>query len=951
MTPSPPRRRASRGVRLYRFLLRLYPSRFRRRHEQDMLDLFVDLCEAERDRRGGLGVLLIAARAYLETPMRAWIAHRDQWRGDRRAREAHPESGHGGLGQRPRRARSLIEALSQDIRVGLRALRKSPAAVIITVISLGFGIGAVTTVFSITNGLLFHLPVGLTDPENLVTVYTSRDDGDVYGNSSFPDYLSVAEAVDAFEDVAAFGLRGFTLGGEVESEPVLAEEVTGNFFVVTGIRPVLGRAFLPDESEIGRVAQVAVISHYLWFRRFGGAPGVLGQTIRLNEKPFTVVGVAPEGIVSRMAPIRPDIWVPLGIPSTRSERRTEALAQRDSRHFVVLGRMREGLSLGQVQAQLSVLSENLHSEHSDLWNDDAGQARILTAVREQDSRINPRARRLLMGITGFFLGAAGLILLIACSNVATLFLARAGRRRQEMAIRVSIGASRRRLVSLLLTEGLIPGLVGGVVGVLLASYAAGAMESLSLPLNIPLNLDISMDYRVLSFAFVVSVGASLLFGLIPALDASKPDLVSSLKGGARGMRSLTKGFGLRRVGLRNLMVVVQCGASIVLVVGAALFLRTLQEATAMDLGLDPERVAVVTKSLPEAEYSPEVGLQYYRDLRSRLSALPGVVDAQLSQCLELTFYQMQCATEVEVVEGESAAAGSAEGEAPRYLRNAVTPGYLEMLQVPLLRGRTLRESDGPDAPLVAVVNETFAQRLWPGEDPLGRHFAVRQAEDPADEESPQERSFAVVGVTRDGKYEDFDDEATSYFWTSFYQDYAPSAAVTLKGAVSAEAMVPLLREHVDMEPGEVPLLGPTTLESQVSVQFLHLRIASKVLGWGGAFGLILAAIGIYGVVSVAVTERTREMAIRLAIGAERLQVIRGVAGGGMALAAVGLVIGLAVVLPLAHLLRSVLYGVGAVDLVALGGGIGILALSALVASVVPARRATRIDPMKILREE
>ena len=951
MTPFPPRRGVGRGERLYRLLLRLYPSRFRQRHEQDMLDLFADLCEAERRRRGGLGVLSITVRACLETPVRAWMAHRDQRREVRRAKESQPAPTYEGLGQGPRGIRSLIEALLQDLRVGLRSLRKSPAAVIITVVSLGFGVGAVTTVFSITNGLLFHLPVGLSDPESLVTVYTSRDDGGVHGNSSFPDYLSVVEEIDALEDVAAFGMRGFALGGESVSEPILAEEVTGNFFAVTGIRPVLGRAFLPEETEIGSVEPVAVISHDLWLRRFGGTSGVLGQSIRLNGKTFTVVGVAQEGIVSRMAPVKPDAWIPVGIPGSRSERRVEALTQRDSRHFVVLGRMREGVSIGQVQAQLSVLSENLHGEYSDLWNDDADQTRVLTAVRERDSRINPRARRLLTGITVFFLVAAGLILLIACSNVATLFLARAGRRRQEMAIRVSIGASRRRLVGLLLTEGLIPGLVGGAVGVLLASYAAGAMESLSLPLNIPLNFDISIDYRVLIFALVVSVGASLLFGLIPALEASRPDLVSSLKGESRGMGRTARGSALRRLGLRNFMVVVQCAASLVLVVGAALFLRTLQGATTMDLGLNPERVAVMTKSLPEAEYSPDVGLQFYRELRTRLSALPEVVDAQLSRCLELTFLQMDCTSDLEVTGGDLVAGGSGSGESPAFLRNSVTPGYLEMLQIPLLRGRTLQEGDGPGAPLVAVVNETFAERLWSGRDPLGRQFTVTLSQGSTGDGSPEERSLTVVGVTRDGKYEDFDDERIPYFWTSLYQDYTSTVAVSLKGAVSAEAMVPLLRESVALDPGEAPLMGPSTLESQISIQFIHLRIVSKVLGWGGAFGLILAAIGIYGVVSVAVTERTREMAIRLAMGAEQLQVIRRVAGGGMGLAVVGLLIGLAVVLPLAHLLRSVLYGVGAVDPWALGGGIGVLALSALVASVIPARRATRIDPMKILREE
>ena len=376
-----------------------------------------------------------------------------------------------------------------------------------------------------------------------------------------------------------------------------------------------------------------------------------------------------------------------------------------------------------------------------------------------------------------------------------------------------------------------------------------------------------------------------------------------------------------------MMVVVQCAASLVLIVGAALFLRTLQGATTMDLGFNPEGVAVMTRSLPQFEDSPENGIQYFRDLRDRLSALPGVTHAELSRALELTLFQSDNEIRV-VVPGSDAGLD----DPPRVLRNSVTPGYLEMLQIPLLRGRLLRETDGPDAPLVAVVNETFAHRFWPGQDPVGRQFRVPVTTDP-------------------GKYEDFDDGPIPYFWTPLYQDYSPLVAVSLKGTGPAETMVPLLHEFVELDPGEVPLVSPTTLESQVAVQFIHLRIATTVLGWGGAFGLILAAIGIYGIVSVAVTERTREMAIRVALGADRNQVVRRVAGGGLMLSVAGLATGLAIVLPLAHLLRSVLYGVGAIDPLALGGGIGVLVLSALFASVIPAKRVTRMDPMKILREE
>jgi predicted permease len=515
-----------------------------------------------------------------------------------------------------------------------------------------------------------------------------------------------------------------------------------------------------------------------------------------------------------------------------------------------------------------------------------------------------------------------------------------------MAIRVAIGASRLRLVTQLLTEGLVVGLAGGVVGVLMASLAVRQIVAFSLPLNVPFNLAVSLDLRVLAFACMASVGATLLFSLIPAWEASRPNLVPFLKGEANTVLRGAKGRAAKRVRGRNQLVVLQCAASLVLIVGAALFLRTLQEATAMDLGFSTQGVAVMTKSLPGPEYSPEEGIETYRALRERLSALPGVASAQLSRSLELTLFQAGAEA---TVHGDGLGAEVGEGE--RILRNSVTPGYLEMLQIPLLRGRTLREDDGVGSPLVAVVNETFAQRFWPGEDPVGRRFRISDADGWLGETENEEVWLTVVGMVKNGTYEDFDDGVLPYFWTSLFQDYAPTVAVSLKGAGEAEEMLPLLRDHVELAPGEVPLVFPSTLEGQVSIQFIHLRIASDLLGWGGVFGLILAVIGIYGIVTMAVTERTREMAIRLALGADGNEVVRRVAWKGTNLALVGLVVGLLIGLPLAHLLRGLFYGVGALDPWALGGGISVMVLAALVASVVPALRVTRIDPMTVLREE
>ncbi len=928
-----PGRRTPLLEHVYRALLRLYPETVRAEDGRAMEELFSDLCEAERRRRGWLGVLVISIRSFAEVPMRALLARAELRRGSAPRRTS--AGGGGPLGW-----------FVQDLRFGLRSLRRTPVVGMVTILSLGLGVGAVTTACSLAAGTIFRRPVGLSDPQGLVTIYTSREDGEPYGNTSFPDFQSIVEEIDGLEGGAAFGLRGFAMGEGLTSASILAEEVSRDYFAVTGIRPVLGRGFLPGEVYPGPAERVVILGHHVWMEHFGGSSEVLGRAVRLNGQPFTVVGIGPKGVMSRRLPVLTDAWVPIGVPGTRSTRRAEALLERGTRPYLLLGRMKEGVRIGQIQTQLSVLAGRLHREYAEVWTDDRGQARAFTPLSEKDSRLNPRARPLLAGIALFFLVATGFILLIACSNVATLFLARAGRRRREMAIRISVGASRPRLLGQLLTEGLILGLPSGAVGVLIALFTVRQVKTFSLPLNVPFNPAVSLDHRVLIFAILASIGATLLFALFPALEASRPDLMPPLKGEGGGFLAGPKGRTSRRTRGRNQLVVVQCAASLVLIVGAALFIRTLQKATAMDLGFSTQGVAVMTRSLPESEYTPAEGIEVLRALRGRLSALPGVVSAQLSRSLELTLFQAGAEA---TVFGEGS--WTEEGEGQRVLRNSVTPGYLEMLEIPLLRGRTLQESDVPGSPLVAVVNETFAERFWPGQDPVGRRFRMTDMDGWHGETGTDPIWMTVVGMVKNGTYEDFDDGLIPFFWTSLFQDYASTVAVSLKGIGEGEEMVPLLRDHVELAPGEVPLVYPSTLDGQVSIQFIHLRIASDLLGWGGAFGLILAAVGLYGIVTMAVTDRTREMAIRLALGADRGEVIRRVSRGGTNLALVGLLVGLLIGLPLAHLLRSVFHGVGPLDPLALGGGIGILALTALVASLVPARRVTRIHPMTVLRED
>lgn len=827
--------------------------------------------------------------------------------------------------------------LSSSLRYTLRTLRKAPLAVAVTVASLAVGIGATTSVFSIANTFLFRPGGGIGDPERVVAVYTSKGSGSPHGPMSYPDFESVAAAVDALDGVTAFGLDAMPDGAGAGL--LLTQVVAGNFFDVLEIHPALGRGFRAEESVVGEALPVTVISHDLWQSRFAGEPGVLGRSIELGGRPYTVIGVAPRGLGSRIFGLKPDLWIPLGIPGASARRSLAELERREDRDYMVLGRLRQGATMNQLQAQLDVVAARLRSEHPGPWVDDSGRGRAFSVLSERESRLPPGARTVIGVVATFLLGVAGMILLIACANLAGLFLARAGGRARELAVRLALGAGRRRLVGLLLAESLVLALCGGAGGLALTHLANRAMQSVSLPLGLPvLKFDAALDWRVLAFALVVTILASLAFGLGPALAGARVDLVGSLKGDAR-----SGGRRTGRWGLRNLLIVVQVAASLALLAGAALFLRSMQGAATMDLGLDPERIAVMGKALRPEQYSPEEGRQYMRDLAARLRASSGVEDVQMARGVELTLLGVEAAERI------AAGGGSVPDTAPEAHCNAVTPGYLAMLQVPLLRGRLLEPSDVEGAPLVAVVNETLADRLWPDGEALGQRFTVRGRAAREAEGARPDRTYEVVGITRNGKYLDIDDRDVAYFWTSLDQDYSSRFAVLVKGRPDAQAMVQVLRREVEVSSAELGLVPPDSLASMLELQVLHLRLASRAMGWGGGFGLFLAIIGVYGVVSVVVSQRSHEMAVRMALGAGSGAVFRLVVGDGMRLAAVGVAVGLAVAVPLAFAARSQLFAMSPLDPLALGGSALVIILAALGASALPALRVRRIEPVEVLR--
>jgi len=835
-----------------------------------------------------------------------------------------------------------------DARGAVRGLRRAPMALVVTVVSLGLGIGAVTSVFGIASDLLLSGSVGVGSPEAFVTIYTSDDDGEAHGQTSWPDFLDIQRGATALETTAAVSIRTVVLGDGEALKPLLAEEVAGDYFGTTQMTLPLGRGIRPEESALQASEPVAVISFGTWTREFASSPSAIGATVRLNGSPYTVIGVAPDGVASRRIPLQPDLWIPAGSLEAAS---AGASADRGRRSWTILGRLTPNASIESLSSQLSVLATRLRAEHSAEWLDANGQPRSFTALDERASRMPPKARLLLGVLAVFFLGATGLVLLIACANVAMLNLARTSSRSREMAVRLSLGASRRRLVRMFLVEGLVPGMAAGALGLLTVAWVHRSLTTAlaSIPFGIPIGLSFDMDARVILIALGLSLGTSLLFGLLPALEGSRPDLVPALKGDGTGLR----GAGSPR--LRNLMVTTQCAAAFVLLVGAVLFVRSLDNAVGLDVGWDPGRVAVATKRLDVEGLDEERGKQFIRDLQAELSQRAGVESVHASRVMEMTLMSFDPTVSVDV-EGGAITAGPGGFEAPGatggFWRNSVTPGYLGAMGMSLVSGRDLEETDTETGPRVAVVNETFASILWPNQDPLGRSFqAWGPAPIGADRAVTEPQSFQVVGVARDGKYFDFDDPDTPYFWTSIFQDYASRIVVSVKGTESAEAMIPLLRETVQPATGEIQLTPPSTLESHYGIQVIHLRIASAVLRWAGLFGLFLSVIGIYGIVSFAVNQRMREMAIRVAIGADRGRVLGVVLGYGMRPAMLGLGIGAAIAFLGTRLLSVVLVGVHPLDPMAFAIALALLGGAALLASFVPARRSLGIDPMRVLREE
>lgn len=804
------------------------------------------------------------------------------------------------------RWQAALDVLVLDIRYGARNLVRAPGFAVVVLVSLTLGISITTTMFSIANALLFRRAPLVESPEELVTLHVGR-----YGNTSYPDFLDFREQTDALDDVAVFTTDDVVLElpGRAPRRAVV-DRVSENYFDMLGIPISHGRGFVPEDAQSGRVA---VVSHSLWRRGFDGAADILGQSIDIEGRTHTIVGVAPAGVLSREGPIAPEAWYPV-------EMRLRDM--RGTRSLHMAGRMRPGVTVPQVQAQVDLVAQRLFDEYPELWATLLDEPMPVTVLSEREARVPPEDRGAVMGVLTIFMVIVTLVLAIACSNVANLLLTRASRRRTEIAVRVALGAGRGRLVTQLLTESILLAGTSAALAFLLTQWVTDLFASGQVALGLPVAIDVSVDWHVAVFAALVGLGTGVAFGLVPAMQASRPDLVPALKGLDGSTRA-------KRFGVRNLLVIAQVAGSLVLLVGATLFLRSLQEAGRAELGFDPRDVAVIRLDLEQGGYTPEAGAQFYHNLLRRLDGIPWVEATALAYTVPLAEGGLQRgALDVEGYE-------PAPGENVVAAQNIATPGYFNLIGMPLLAGRDFGAADRQDGPGVVIVNEALADRFWPGEDPLGKHV----------------ETWEVIGVVRNAKYRTLGEELRPHIWTPYAQSNMLAMRVHVRTAEGVRDHLPALVDQIRAMDGDLPIVNPAAFEDLVRQASLPQRIMSAVLTVAGFLALGMAVMGIYGVMAYAVSQRTREVGLRVALGAHPRRVVGMIVGEGIALSGAGIVVGVVLASLMTQGLTMLLYGVTPLDPVALSGGVIVLALAATAASLIPALRASRVDPMESLRAE
>ncbi len=805
----------------------------------------------------------------------------------------------------------------QDLRYGARMLWKKPVFTLIAVITLALGIGANTAIFSVVNSILLR-PLAYYEPERLVQINHDYPQINLKASVSAFGYRHYRDNAKSFDNLTALTMANFNLTGGGEPERLNGLQVTASFFPLLGAQVAQGRAFLPEEEEAGR-NRVAVLSEAFWQRRFGGDPNILSRTITLNGENYNVVGIMPRGFqFGRELGVQVDLWVPLTF--TPAQLTPNNLT---NEFLFVLGRLKNGVAFQQAQSEMDTIADNLRRQ----YQPGATRQNWGLTIQSFNEMIVGDVRTPLW----ILLGAVTLVLLIACANVANLLLARAAERHKEIAIRAALGAGRWRVLRQLLTESVLLGLVGGLLGLGLATLGVRLLTKLE-QLKIPRVHEIGLDWRVLGFTLGLSVLTGVLFGLMPAWQATRADLHETLKEGGRTGASLTRGW------LRSAFVVLETALALMLLIGAGLLMRSFWRLQQVNPGFAPQNLLTLSVALPDRYREPHQRASFYQQALEEIRRLPGVQSAGAVSVLPLSGTNSSGSFRIEGREVPS------NQSPPHGDRWSATAGYFETMKIPLVRGRFFSERDAADAPGVTIIDETMARKYWPNEDPLGKRISF---EGPPDNRRWRE----IVGIIGHVKHKDLEGESRVQYYIPHLQRSQGSMFLAVRTSGTPTEQAPAVRNVIKNLDKDLPVFRVMAVEQLVADSMTLRRFTLTLLGIFAVIALVLATVGLYGVLSYSVTQRSHEIGVRMALGARAADVLKLIVKQGMLLTGVGVLIGLVGAFALTRLMANLLFGVKASDPLTYVVIALLLATVALLACWLPARRATKVDPMIALRYE
>lgn len=820
--------------------------------------------------------------------------------------------------------------LLQDLRYAVRMLTKNPGFAIAAVLTIAFGIGINTALFSVVNAFLFR-PLPVKDPHELV-VMGSQDDHMIFPHGiSYPDYLDYKKRTDIFADLALKSLTPVSMSDEGQAERVWIEAVTANYFSLLGVNPLHGRLFAIDDDRARGASPVIVLSHTLWQKRFGGDPSIVGRPIKLSGHPFTIIGVTTENFPGTESLIDVEAYVPLMAIVQIMPKDWGGLEDRDAHNFRTIARLAPDKTVEEARAAVNTIAANLSDQYPT-----TNKGVNVLLVPETESRPEISTGHLFKPAAGIFMFLVGLVLLIACANVANLLLVRGIARSKEIALRSALGATRTRIIRQLLTESSLIAIFGAASGLAMAFWTSEFLSDVlnAYPSDLRLRADFSIDWRVFVFTLGMALFAGIFAGLIPALRGSRPHLVEMIKEGGR-----SSGEGAGRHKLRNLLVVAQISVSLMLLVCAGMFFKSLNNAQNVDLGFRANNLVLMSVDPGLQGYDDNRRLQYYQQAADRVRTLPGVESASWATYVNFSGYGVS----FNAVYAEGAEPVE-EGKAPTAMNMSADNNYFDTIGMAITQGRPFTEEDNESSRRVAIINEAMAKEFWPGENPLGRKFRVDRKD---------AQPVEVVGVSKNSKYSILWEEPQPFFYLPLRQRNPGAAVLHIRSKSETSAIVAAVRGELRGLDSQMPIFDVKSIEShlQYGNAYLPFRLGAIFTGAFGFVGLALATIGIYGVISYSVTQRTQEIGIRMALGATRKDVLKMILGRGIVVIAIGVTIGCIGALALTQPLSYMLMGVSATDPVIFATVALLLALVALLACWIPALRATRVDPMVALRYE